>query len=102
MKLTWLPETFSGVMVADYISVGFANNKAFPVFAVAQAKTGSIFHQAIYTTAAGQDASSPETEFMTADGDVPIANAHSDHGPMEYLDQDHEIPISGKRPPQRD
>jgi hypothetical protein len=99
MKLTWLPETFSGVMVADYISVGFANNKTFPVFAVAQAKTGSVFHQAIYTTTAGQDASTPETEFMTADGDKPVANAHSDHGPMEYLDQDHEIPISGKRPP---
>jgi hypothetical protein len=102
MKLTWLPDTFSGVMVADYISVGFANNKAFPVFAVAQAKTGSIFHQAIYTTAAGQDTSSPETETMTALGDVPVPNAHSDHGPMEYLDQDHEIPISGKRPPERD
>jgi hypothetical protein len=102
MKLTWLPNTFSGTMVADYISVGFAGGKAFPVFAAAQAKTGSLFHEAIYTTASGQAASTPETELMSAAGDVPVPNAHSDHGPMEYLDQEHQIPISGKRPPERD
>jgi len=97
----WLPNTFSGWMVADYISVGFAGGKAFPVFAAAQAKTGSLFHQAIYTTAAGQDASTPELELMSAAEDVPVPNAHSDHGPMEYLDQDHLIPVPGKRPPER-
>jgi hypothetical protein len=89
-------------MVADYISVGFAGGKAFPVFAAAQAKTGSLFHEAIYTTAAGQVLSTPELELMSAAGDVPVPNAHSDHGPMEYLDQEHLIPISGKRPPERD
>jgi hypothetical protein len=99
MDLTWLPETFSGTMVADYISVGFAGGKAFPVFALAQAKTGAVFHEAIYTTASGQ-AAAPEMELMSAAGDVPVPNAHSDHGPMEYLDQDHLIPISGKRPPE--
>ncbi len=31
MQLTWLPNTFSGTMVADYISVGFAGGKAYPV-----------------------------------------------------------------------
>jgi hypothetical protein len=98
----WLPNTFSGWMVADYISVGFAGGKAFPVFAAAQAKTGSLFHEAIYTTTSGQAASTPELELMTAAGDVPVPNAHSDHGPMEYLDQEHLIPISGKRPPERD
>jgi hypothetical protein len=102
MKLTWLPNTFSGTMVADYISVGFGGGKAFPVFAAAQAKTGSLFHEAIYTTAAGQEASTPELELMSAEGDVPVPNAHSDHGPREYLDQEHMIPISGKRPPERD
>jgi hypothetical protein len=102
MKLTWLPNTFSGVMVADYVSVGFGGGKAFPVFASASANTGSIFHEAIYTTATGQDASTPETEPMTAVGDVPVPNAHSDHGPMEFLDLDHEIPRSGQRPPERD
>jgi hypothetical protein len=47
-ELAWLPNTFSGRMVADYISVGFAGGKAFPVFATAQAKAGSLFHEAIY------------------------------------------------------
>ncbi|MGB0044869.1 MAG: hypothetical protein WBP91_16970, partial [Terriglobales bacterium] len=102
MQLTWLPETFSGTMVADYVSVGFGGGKAFPVFAAAQAKSGSLFEEAIYTTASGQDASSPETEPMSALGDIPVPNAHSDHGPMEYLDQEHRIPISGQRPPERD
>jgi len=102
MQLTWLPSTFSGTMVADYISVGFAGGKAFPVFAAAQAKTGSLFHEAIYTTTSGQTASTPELEQMSAAGDVPVPNAHSDHGPMEYLDQEHLIPIPGKRPPERD
>ncbi len=102
MQLTWLPNTFSGTMVADYISVGFAGGKAYPVFAAAQAKTGSLFHEAIYTTTSGQARSTPELEQMTAAGDVPVPNAHSDHGPMEYLDQEHLIPISGKRPPERD
>jgi len=98
----WLPDTFSGRMVADYISVGFAGGKAFPVFAAAQAKTGSLFHEAIYTTTSGQALSTPELELMTAAGDVPVPDARSDHGPMEYLDQEHLIPISGKRPPERD
>ncbi|MGB9086725.1 MAG: sialidase family protein [Terriglobales bacterium] len=102
MELPWLPETFSGTMVADYVSVGFGGGKVFPVFATAQAKAGSLFHEAIYTTASGLKASTPETELMSADGDRPVPNAHSDHGPMEYLDQEHEIPRSGKRPPERD
>jgi hypothetical protein len=102
MQLTWLPDTFSGKMVADYMSVGFAGGKAFPVFAAAQAKSGSLFHEAIYTTTSGQAASTPELEQMSAAGDVPVPNAHSDHGPMEYLDQEHLIPIPGKRPPERD
>ena len=102
MKLTWLPNTFSGYMVADYISVGFGNGKAFPVFAVAQANSGSLLNEAIYTTSAGQDASRPEEELLTAEGDVPVPNAHSDHGPREYLDQDNRIPVSGQRPPEKD
>ncbi len=102
MELTWLPKTFSGTMVADYVSVGFAGGKAFPVFAAAQAKTGSLFHEAIYTTISGQAASTPELELMSAAEDVPVPNAHSEPGPMEYLAQEHMIPISGKHPPERD
>lgn len=98
MQLTWLPGTFSGTMVADYISVGFGGGKAFPVFAAAQAKTGSLFHEAIFTTTSGQLAPARELEVMSAEADRPVLNAHSDHGPREYLDQDNQIPVSGKRP----
>jgi hypothetical protein len=81
MKLTWLPQTFSGYMVADYIAVGFGNGKAFPIFAMAQAPTGSLLHQAIYTTTAGQALPKTEEELLSAEGDRPVPNAHSDHGP---------------------
>jgi hypothetical protein len=102
MHMSWLPNTFSGPMVADYISVGFGGGKAFPVFAAANAKSGSLFSEAIYTTTNGQEAAIPEQEYLTAEGDLPVPNAHSDHGPREFVDQEHRIPVSGKRPPERD
>jgi len=102
MQLTWLPNTFSGYMVADYVSVGFGNGKAYPVFAVAQEPKGDLLQEAIYTTASGQDISQPELETLSAEGDVPVPNAHSDHGPREFLDQEDRIPVSGQRPPERD
>jgi hypothetical protein len=95
----WLPNTFSGWMVADYISVVYGNGKAFPVFAVAQAKNGSLFQQAIYTTATGLVEAGPEVEQLSSAGDRPVPNAHSDHGPMEFYDQEHRFPIKGHRPP---
>ena len=55
MSLSWLPSTFSGQMVADYIATSFAGGKAYGVFAVAKAKSGSTFDEAIYTTQAGFD-----------------------------------------------
>jgi hypothetical protein len=102
MKLTWLPNTFSGYMVGDYISVGFGNGKAFPVFAVAQANNGSVLNEAMFTASGGLEPSRPEQEFLTAEGNIPVPNAHSDHGPREYLDQDNQKPVSGQRPPERD
>jgi hypothetical protein len=101
MQINWLPNTFSGYMVADYISVGFGGGKAFPIFAVAQAPAGSLLQEAIYTTTAGQEASLPEDELLTAEGDVPVPNAHSDHGPREYLDQENRIPVPWKKPPKQ-
>ena len=55
MSLSWLPSTFSGNMVADYIGTSFVNGKAYGFFAVAKPKTGTTFDQAIYTTASGMD-----------------------------------------------
>ena len=55
MSLSWLPSTFSGQMVADYISTSFVNGKAYGFFAVAKAKSGTTFDEAIYTTQSGMD-----------------------------------------------
>ncbi|MGA9526997.1 MAG: sialidase family protein [Terriglobales bacterium] len=102
MDLNWLPNTFSGTMVADYVSVGFANGKAFPIFASANTKTGSIFSEAIFTTTSGQEPSLPDQEYFSSAGEEPVPNAHSDHGPREFLDQEDRIPVAGQKPPERD
>ncbi|HUM06181.1 MAG TPA: sialidase family protein [Terriglobales bacterium] len=90
MSLAWLPDTFSGRMVADYIAVGFGGGKAFPVFALAQAPAGSLMQEAIYTTAAGLSAAPPEMELLSAAEDRPVPDAKSDH-PMRVL-VDNEVP----------
>jgi len=96
MLLTWLPDTFSGRMVADYIAVGFGGGKAFPIFALAQANAGTLFHEAIYTTAAGLDAVGPEFEMLSSADDRPVPNAKSDHELKPF--RDNEV----GEPPERD
>src|SRR4029077_4259909 len=50
VNLTWIASTNQGVMVGDYMSTSFAGgNFAFPVFAVAKAKTGSTFDERMYS-----------------------------------------------------
>ena len=98
MSLNWLPDTFSGRMVADYIAVGFGGGKAFPIFALAQAPTGSLFHEAIYTTATGLSPEAPELEQLSSDGDRPVPNAKSDHVLRPFVDN--EIPEQSGQPPE--
>jgi hypothetical protein len=100
MSLSWLPDTFSGRMVADYIAVGFGGGKAFPIFALAQAPTGSLFHQAIYTTASGLSREAPELEQLSSAGDLPVAGAKSDHVVRPFVDN--EVPARSEQPPDRD
>ena len=53
MHLSWLANTNQGRMVGDYISTTINGGKAFPVFAVAPAPSGSTFNEALYTVAGG-------------------------------------------------
>jgi hypothetical protein len=53
MSLGWLASTSQGPMVGDYISTSFAGGSAHPVFAVANAPSGSTFDEAIYSPASG-------------------------------------------------
>ncbi|NUS11864.1 MAG: exo-alpha-sialidase [Streptomyces sp.] len=57
MSHSWLASTTQGTMVGDYISTSFSGGTAHPVFAVASAKSGTAFNEAMYTPAAGLAAS---------------------------------------------
>jgi len=49
MQLKWLPNSQNGLMVGDYIATAFNNGVPHGVFAVAAAKSGSTFDEAMYT-----------------------------------------------------
>lgn len=49
MTLGWLPNSQNGLMVGDYIATAFSNGVPHGVFAVAKAKSGSVFNEAMYT-----------------------------------------------------
>jgi hypothetical protein len=78
MTVTWLPDTFAGLMVADYVSTAYASGKAFAIFAVAEPNSGTTFNQAIYTNTSGFAHELGETHLSGA-GDRPVDGAHSDH-----------------------
>lgn len=52
MNVSWLADTTQGFMVGDYISTSIAGagNDATPVFALAQAPTGTLFREAIFAS----------------------------------------------------
>src|SRR5579885_3566871 len=53
MNVTWLANTTDGYMVGDYIATSFSGGKAFPVFAVASAPTGSQLNESLFTIQSG-------------------------------------------------
>jgi BNR repeat-like domain len=71
MSLSSLPSTFSGQMVADYIATSFSNGKAYGLFALAGAKSGSTFNEAIYTTQSGFDVLAAQGHFSSV-GEIPV------------------------------
>jgi hypothetical protein len=98
MSIGNLPNTFSGYMVGDYISTSYSEGLAHGVFAVAKAKVGTTFQEAMNTTASGLKSRAYEPEFSSKN-DRPVPGVVSDHGPMEYWDLDHNIPIPpGEKP----
>jgi hypothetical protein len=75
MALSWLPSTFSGPMVADYIATSFAGGKAYGFFAVAKAKSGTTFDEAIYTTKSGFDVAAARGSYSSAgERRVPVSS----------------------------
>src|SRR5208283_4211634 len=43
MQLSWLPNSQNGLMVADYVATVFSATKAFPIYVIAQPKSGGLF-----------------------------------------------------------
>ena len=89
MTLAWLPNTFAGLMVGDYSSTAFAGGKAFPIFAAASANSGTLFDEPIYTTTVGLAHESAAA--LTSAGEQPVSDAHSDHPPRKFYDQEHRL-----------
>lgn len=86
MRTDWLPSTGGdvapGVFVGDYISGSYVNGNPFAVFAVAAANSGTVFDEAMYTTAQPMMTSAISLRF-SSEGEMPVPNAKSDHEPRE-------------------
>jgi len=96
MKLTWLPNSDNGYMVADYIGVSYNNGNPYGVFAVATAPTGSTLNEAMYTTKQPLLTTADAPRFSsTADQAVP--GAKSDHKLTFYYDDEQKKPIPQSR-----
>lgn len=98
MTISWLPNTFAGFMVGDYMSTVFAGGKAFPIFSVARANSGTMLDEAIFTTATGFAVSSSTRAMLRSRSETVVPGAHPDHPPKQYYDLDHEHRI---RPPNK-
>jgi hypothetical protein len=97
MSLSWLPNTFAGLMVADYISTSYAGGAAHPFFALAQQPgVGFQFAQAIYTTQSGLLAAAVRGLRFSSATEQPVPNAHSDHPPRQFYDLEHRYPVLPK------
>jgi hypothetical protein len=70
--LNLLPNSQNGLMVGDYIATAFTNGVPHGVFAVARAKTGTAYNEAMFTA---QGLSVPsEGAVLSSAGDKPLHN----------------------------
>jgi hypothetical protein len=53
ISLTWLPNTQTGPMVGDYISTTVSGGMAYPLLVSANAPSGGVFDEALFTVAGG-------------------------------------------------
>jgi hypothetical protein len=80
MQLNWLPQTFSGRMVADYVATVYpSGGRAFPIYAIAYAPTNGLFQEAIYTAGYGYLQDEMTEPMYSSAGEKPIPGIKSDH-----------------------
>lgn len=100
MQLSWLPNTFSGRMVADYVAVSFpAGGRAFPIYAQAYAPIDGVFREAIYTSPYGYTLENLEAPLMSSAGENPIPGIKSDHPARTSAERDNQRPNQSQVPP---
>ncbi len=86
MTIAWLADTSQGRMVGDYISTSFnAAGTAHGVFAVAAPNNGTVFNEAMFTTAAA---------VTSAAGGIAGEVASADHIPPGIYVANHNDPHS--------
>ncbi len=96
MKVTWLPLSDNGYMVADYIGVSYVNGNPFGVFAVAQALSGSTYKESMFTTKAPLPLAGGALRFSGL-ADKPVVGAKSDHAIKFFYDDEGKRPIPRSR-----
>jgi hypothetical protein len=91
MQLGWLPNSQNGLMVGDYIATAFSNGVPHGVFAVAKAKSGSTFNEAM-NTAQGLTVAEDGPQ-LSSKGDKPL------HKLSDVIEK--EKPEKGMMPPSK-
>jgi hypothetical protein len=91
MQLKWLPNSQNGLMVGDYIATAFSNGVPHGVFAVAAAKSGTTFNEAM-NTAQGLTVPADGPQLSSA-GDKPL------HKLSDVIEK--ERPEKGVAPPSK-
>jgi hypothetical protein len=94
MQLSWLPNTFSGRMVADYVATVYpAGGRAYPIYVIAHQPQSGVFNQAVYTEAYGFTMDEMTEPQYSSKNDKPIPGIKSDHPARTYYDLDNEHPV---------
>jgi len=100
MKISWLPASQNGPMLADYLSSSYVNGNAFGVFMVAKAPSGGLFSEAAYTTKQPLEASADEPRFSSR-GEKRIPGIHSERPFPRFQGEERESPAPPKNTAER-
>ena len=97
MQVSWLPSTFSGPMLADYLSTDYVGGNPFGVFMVAKAPQNGVFNQAAYTTKEPLLAAAGEPRFRSK-GEKQISQSNSAHWWLNFHDVEREQEAPPSKP----
>jgi len=98
MQISWLPDTFSGYMVADYTATVYSAGRAFPFYAIAFQPVNGLFQEAIYTASYGYFEDEMTEPRMSSAGEKPIPGIKSQvqrtRGDVDNLPPNRKLPAA--------